>query len=143
MNSLDFYSDDQSLDNFEDVNDGGGDGGFSSDGLVEGDGTWDVLPTISDSPSSSRDSGSLSSSVSNILGSIGTTLQQLPATARSLGTAVGTAKHDLHQAQANYTAAEHAASTGNGLSTWWQYASTTDKLMVGLAVVGIFVALKD
>ena len=71
-----------------------------------------------------------------LLGSIGTT-------ARDLGTAVGKIQRDMRTASENYRQARDAAASGNSLSLWWQYASTTDKLMVGLAVVGIIVALKD
>ncbi len=77
------------------------------------------------------------------------TLQQLLGsggivqTARDLGTAVGTIQQQINAAGPAYTQARTNAATGNKLGTWWQYASTTDKLMVGLAVIGIIVALKD
>lgn len=64
--------------------------------------------------------------------------------ATSVGTAVGTIEKEIKQIGPNYNAAQQAASSTNplsGLATWWQYASTTDKLMVGLAVLGIVVAL--
>lgn len=96
--------------------------------ILQGDGN--SMPVQTDS------SGQVASTPLQILGSIG-------STARDLGTAVGTIKRDFKTAGAQYRNAENAASTGNSLSTWWQYASTTDKLMVGLAVVAIIVALKD
>lgn len=65
-----------------------------------------------------------------ILGSIGTT-------ARDLGTAIGSIKHDISTAGAQYKAGYNATSQGNSLQTWWLYASMTDKLMVGLGVAAI------
>lgn len=64
-------------------------------------------------------------------------------TARDVGTAVGTIQRQIQGVGPAYQAGYNASSTGNSLSTWWQYASTTDKLMVGLAVVGIIVAVKS
>lgn len=81
-------------------------------------------------------SGQTSSSPLQLLGSVG-------STARDLGTAVGTLQRDLKNAGKNFSNARNAAANGNSLSTWWQYASTTDKMMVGLAALAILVALKD
>lgn len=83
----------------------------------------DVQPPVSDSWN-----------LKDLLGSIGTT-------AKNLGTAVGTIRKDVKDAKGNYTKAQAAAYSGNSLGTWWQYASTTDKLMVGLGVAGILVVL--
>lgn len=87
-------------------------------------------------PLQSDNSPQSSSSVLQLLGSIGTT-------ARDVGTAVGTVQKQFKDASVNYNQARTNAAGGNKLGTWWMYASTTDKLMVGLAVVGIIVALKD
>ena len=87
-------------------------------------------------PVQSDDSGQIASTALQKLGSIGDT-------ARDLGTAIGTFRRNISGAGAQYRAAQDAAYNGNSLSTWWQYASTTDKLMVGLAVVAILVSLKD
>jgi hypothetical protein len=94
--------------------------------VLQGDGN--SPPLVSDT-TMQRDSSLL-----QILGSIG-------STARDLGTAVGTVKRDFEGAKDAYGQAYRNASTGNSLGTWWQYASTTDKLMVGLAVAGILVVL--
>lgn len=112
----------------------------NGDSLIMGDGTVNYVPLTSDKPQSSA--GSPYSGIGNFLGSIGTTVQNLPAIAQSAGTLVGTAQHNIAQAGTNYTNAQQAAASGNQLSTWWQYASTTDKLMIGLAVVGILIAMK-
>ncbi len=71
-----------------------------------------------------------SPSVLQLLGSIGTT-------ARDVGTAAGTIKRDFEQAGTNYKTAYNAAAQGNSLQQWWLYASTTDKIMVGLGIAGI------
>lgn len=71
--------------------------------------------------------------LSKLLGSIG-------STARDLGTAVGTVKRDVKRAGAEYRKAEDAAENGNKLQQWWKYSSDTDKLVVGLAFVGVAIA---
>lgn len=101
---------------------------FSSTDAVSLEGDGNSPPVVSD-VTPQRDS-----SILQLLGSIG---QQ----ARDLGTALGTAKHDISNAKANYNAAYNNAAAGNSLGTWWMYASTTDKLMVGLGVAGILVVL--
>lgn len=70
----------------------------------------------------------------------GISLPNIAQLGTDVGTAVGTIQRQAAQAKANYNAAQGAAASGNSLSTWWLYASTTDKLMVGLAIVGIIVA---
>jgi hypothetical protein len=130
IDEIDGYSDDYSSDD-----------SFNSDILVEGDGSPNVYPTVSTSPSV-PDDGGYSGTLQNILGSVGDVINNLPQTAKNLGTAVGSVKHTIDVSKTNYKHAETAAASGNNLGTWWQYASTTDKLMIGLAVVGIFVALK-
>lgn len=115
--------------------DGGGDIGdvairesISDIKIMQGDGN--SLPVQSDT------GAEVASTPLQLLGSIG-------KTARDVGTAVGTLQRDLKGASGQYEQARSSAASGNSLGTWWQYASTTDKLMVGLAVVAIFVALKD
>lgn len=74
-------------------------------------------------------------SVTQILGSA-------PTVARDVGTAIGDTQRQLGSLGKIFSGARSNAASGNGLGTWWAYASTTDKLMVGLAVVGIVVALR-
>jgi hypothetical protein len=112
---------------------------FNSETLVTGDGDVNAYPTISDNPQTPTD-GAYSGTTQNLLGSVGTVIANLPKTATAIGTAVGTAQHNIAQAGTNYTAAETAAANGNNVGTWWQYASNTDKAMIILAVVGIIVA---
>lgn len=114
---------------------------FNSDRLIMGDGTYNMVPLTTDTPQSSLDSPY--AGAGNILGAIGSTIQNLPNIGRSLGTMVGTAENNANAAVANYNSAHAAAASGNKLSTWWQYASMTDKVMIGLAAVGILIALKD
>lgn len=64
-----------------------------------------------------------------------------PNLARNLGSAVGSIEKQIQGFSGQFNAAKNATATGNSLSTWWMYASTTDKLMVGLAVLGIVVVL--
>ena len=61
--------------------------------------------------------------------------------AKDVGTAVGTFQRRVDEAKHGYANSLHAAQTGNSLGSWWQYASTTDKLVVGLAVVTIIIML--
>ena len=112
----------------------------ASDVLVEGDGSPNTLPVYSDTPQSSMDSPY--SGYSNIMGTVGDTIQNLPAIARSAGTAIGTAQYKIQQAQRQFSGARNAAANNNGIATWWAYASTTDKMMIGLAVIGIIIALE-
>ncbi len=62
-------------------------------------------------------------------------------TARDLGTAIGTIKRQIGTADDEFKTARDNAASGNKLGTWWQYASTTDKIMVGLAALGVAVAV--
>lgn len=87
---------------------------------------------VSDTPESSI--GSVFSSALSILGSIG-------KTARDVGTAVGTVRRDLKAAEGEYRVAQTNAYQGNALGQWWQYSTTQDKMMIGLAVAGIAVVL--
>ena len=86
----------------------------------------------SDSPTSASDQGL--NSITKLLGSIGTT-------ARNLGTAVGTAKRDIKGAGAQYRAGEKAAERQSKVQQWWMYSTTNDKLVIGLAIAGIAIAL--
>lgn len=105
-------------------------------------GNGNAPPLVSDPPQSSASGGIAQPTTSNLLGSIGSILGNAPKIGTALGTAVGTAEHNVQQGITNFNGASSTAASGNSLGTWWTYASTTDKLMVGLAVVGIFVALK-
>ena len=69
-------------------------------------------------------------SVTQLLGSSGTL-------ARDVGTAFGTLRRQVSTAGSDFRSASGNASRGNSLGTWWQYASTTDKLVVGLAAVTV------
>jgi hypothetical protein len=103
---------------------------YASDVLVSG--SVNQPPVISDQPESSTNSPF--GGITQLLGSIGTT-------ARDLGTAVGTAKASIKGAGAAYRTAEHNAATGNSVGQWWQYSTTMDKVMVGLAVAVVAVIL--
>ena len=99
-------------------------------GTLEGAaGSRSVIPVQTDTTPSS------SASLVQLLGSA-------PTIARDVGAAVGTAQRDLAGIGPAFNQARNSTSSGNSLATWWQYASTTDKLMVGLAIVGIVVALR-
>lgn len=75
-----------------------------------------------------------SNSLVDLLGSIG-------STARDLGTAVGMTKRELSTVDDKFKKARDAQESGNSLSTWWQYTSTTDKVMIGLAAAGLVLVL--
>ncbi len=92
-------------------------------------------PTLSDYNPNSDGNFSVGSTV-QLLGSASTV-------ARDLGTAAGQISAQVKGAPAAFQKGYNATATNNKLSTWWQYASTTDKMMIGLAVVAILVALKD
>lgn len=115
---------------------------YNSDVLVEGDGTLDFVPTITDSPQVASNGG-YGATGTNLLGDAASLIQNAPNIGKQLGTAVGTAQNNINKGITNFQTAQSAAASGNNLSTWWQYASTTDKLMIGLAIVGILVAVKD
>ena len=89
-----------------------------------------VVPLVSDE----RDVGG--ASVLQKLGSI-----DISSTARNMGAIVGNVQYQAGQAVANFRGARNAAASDNKLMLWWQYASTTDKIMAGLAVAGILVVL--
>lgn len=114
---------------------------YASDVLVEGDGGANTLPTISDPAQSARIDapGNYSTTVQQIMGAIGSA----PQIAQSLGTAVGTAKANLAKAGAAYNKAETAAASGNSISTWWQYASGTDKAIVLIGIATLLVMLTE
>ena len=69
------------------------------------------------------------------------TLGSSSTTARDLGTAVGTAQRQLSMIGPSFRAGQANAASGNSLGTWWQYASTTDKLIVGLGIAALVVAI--
>lgn len=99
-------------------------------------GSADQLPTQSDQPA-----GGAYNSFLDLMGSIGTT-------ARDVGTAVGTVRADLRAAEdqargavVQYRTAQHNANTGNRVGQFWQYATPVEKVMVGLAIIGVGVAV--
>jgi len=104
---------------------------FGSDVLVTGDAN--TPPTISDTPVTSV--GSVFSGIHNLLGGIATI-------ARDTGTIVGETRRIRDTAATQYQSANNAAYTGNKGATWWQYASTTDKVMIGIGVLGLLLVLK-
>ena len=87
------------------------------------------LPVVSTSTVSGA------ANVAQLLGSAGTTATQL-------GTAIGNAQKQLASVVPNFKAGLAAGSSTNPLSAWLANASTTDKLLVGLSIVAIVVALK-
>ena len=100
------------------------------DPIMNGDGN--NLPVVSTQTAAGA------ASALQILGSAGKLATQA-------GTAVGNIQKQLASVGPNFNNARVAASSTNplsGLSVWWQNAPTTDKLMVGLAIVGILVALR-
>jgi hypothetical protein len=103
---------------------------YNSDVLVRG--SANSLPTVSDMPETSQ--ASPFSGLTKLLGSIGTT-------ARDLGTAVGTARRDIAGAGQQYRTAQANAYKGNSAGQWWQYSTTMDKVMVGLAVLVVVVVI--
>lgn len=65
----------------------------------------------------------------------------LTGVARDLGAAVGNVERQLSTVDDEFKMARTNVATGNSLGTWWQYATTTDKIMVGLAAAGVLVAV--
>lgn len=110
---------------------------LSQDGTLEAASDQLLYGSANDAPTVSTpmqtSNGSPFSKLVDLLGSIGTV-------ARDLGTAVGKTEADIKAAQGNYQTARQNALSGNTLGTWWQYASMTDKLVVGLAAAGVVFA---
>lgn len=103
-------------------------GGVFANGANQGYGDF---PILSMEPQEAPQSGW--DTLQNLMGSIGSIGQ----TARDLGTAVGTIERDIKGAGTEYQTARNNAKTGNKLGQWWDYAPTTDKVMVGLAAAGL------
>ncbi len=101
---------------------------FNSDILVEGDGSANFPPVISDPPQSSI--GSILNSAQKILGS-----------ASELGTAAGTIQRQVSTFGSQFNKAKATAASGNSIGTFWQYATPTDKIVIVLAAVGVLIAL--
>lgn len=96
----------------------------------------DDYPTQGDNPEYPQDSGFSFKAIKDVIGN-------LSSIARDVGSAVGTAQRQIKQAPIVYNQARTNAASGNAIGQWWQYSSQTDKIMVGLAVVGIIVALRN
>ena len=102
-------------------------------------GTQNSLPVISDSRQSSLDTPF--SGLKNLMGSVGSVVKDITGTARNLGTAVGSIQRDLTGAPNEFERSRKAAESGK-LGTWLNRASTTDKLTVGIGIVGIILLLR-
>jgi type II secretory pathway component PulM len=50
---------------------------------------------------------------------------------------VGTVERDFNQAGENFQRARNNAKEGNKLAVWWDYAPTTEKVMVGIGIAGL------
>jgi len=81
--------------------------------------------------------GSIFNTANGLMGAIGNIANNVTLLARNVGTAVGTVKRTASQAETEYRVAEANAASGNKLQQWMQYSSTTDKLTVGIGVVGL------
>ena len=103
---------------------------FDSETLVTG--SDNTAPVISDTPQSG---GFTWGGLHNILGAIG-------QTARDVGTTVGSIKRAGRDIEGNYKTAEANAASGNKLGQWWQYSSTTDKVMIGIGIAGLYLVIK-
>lgn len=105
-----------------------------------GNGSLPVVSTVTQQNSSAGLNMTGSGAASgNMLTSITSILN--PQTATALGVAVGNAEKTLAQIKTGFTSGVAAGSNTNPLATWWLYASTTDKLIVGLAAVTLVVML--
>jgi hypothetical protein len=101
-------------------------------------GTGESPPVVSDT------NGPSPFNLRDFLGSIGTAARNVGSTARDIGTAVGTVRASTQNAQNQYRDAQSAAAdTGPGakLRQWWVYAPTSEKVMAGLALAGLAIAL--
>ena len=105
-------------------------------------GDGNAPPLVSDPPQSATSGTAGAGTTQNLLGSVGSLISNAPKIGTSLGTALGTAENNIKTGISNFTGSSTAAASGNSLSVWWANAATTDKVMIGLAVVGIIVALK-
>ena len=92
-----------------------------------------TYPTLS-TPMQSSANSDYGVNVTQILGSA-------VQTARDIGTAVGTVERTGRVAELEFKDARSNASSGNKIGTFWQYASSTEKAMIALAVVAIFITL--
>jgi len=77
----------------------------------------------------------------SILDTLGGMVGNISQYARDLGTAVGQVQRDVKGADDAFKGARDAQLHGSNLSTWWQYTSTTDKVMIGLAALGVGLVL--
>lgn len=57
--------------------------------------------------------------------------------ARDVGTAIGTLRREITAAPGAFSSAEKAAANNNKIQQWWLYSSPTDKLTVGIGLVGL------
>lgn len=115
--------------------------GFGSEVIVQGG--ENTAPVVSDVPQSANQNPQFSwAGLHNILGSIGSAARDVGKTARDLGTSVGSVKKAVKDAEGQYSTAEHNAESGNKLGQWWQYSSTTDKIMIGIGIAGLYLVVK-
>lgn len=104
---------------------------YTLGGGVFSNASYGDFPILSMEPQTASQTGW--DSIRNIMGAVGSVGQ----TARDIGTAVGTIERDIKGASQEYQTARNNAKSGNKLGQWWDYAPTTDKVMVGLAAAGL------
>ncbi len=100
-----------------------------SDDILTGAGFNDPA-LVAMAPQSPSDAGWSFQSIMDAIGNLG-------QTARDIGTVVGTAERDIKSVSGEYQTARNNAKTGNRLGQWWDYAPTTEKVMVGIGLAGL------
>lgn len=104
--------------------------------------SYDDLPVLQgDGNSPPVQSDTMPQASRSVLETLGGMVGNISQYARDLGTAVGQVQRDIKGADDAFKGARDAQLSGNNLSTWWQYTSTTDKVMIGLAALGVGLVL--
>lgn len=83
-------------------------------------------------------------SMKDFLGSLGSAAKSVSTAARDIGTAVGTVQGTAKQAEIDYKNAKVEAASptiSSKLRQWWNFSSTNDKIIAGLGVAGVIVAI--
>lgn len=105
-------------------------------------GSSNSLPTIGSAPQTAGQSGDVFDSVNGYIKRLGQLSTSITQTARSVGQAVGAIEGQTANAARAYNAGREDAGRGMAVKYWWDSTSTSDKAMLALTAVGVFLALR-
>lgn len=105
-------------------------------------GSVNSFPTIGSAPQRAGQPGDVFDDVNGWIKKFGQLSTTITQTARAVGQTVGAIEGQTANVTRAYNAGRQDAGKGMAAKYWWDSTSTTDKLMLGVAVLGVVLVLR-